>query len=296
MRRTVAVAGVLAMALSGCQAQSSIVPAHDPDPVVVVETATFGESDVVGLIYANALAREGYRVTPRTQAGDQDEVIDSVTTGEATFTIGFTGDLLSRFDPGSTARGSDEVYAEMMAALPEGVTAADPSPAEDAPVYVVTRQTAESQDMRALSDMAGGCGAFTLGARAEVLADTDLASSVGTTYDCGFGDRVDLGPDPRSVFEALRAGEIGVGLVQSADPVLDPEDMVTLEDDDDAIRAQHLVPVFRKGELSEDQLELVNRISGELTTDDIRELLLGIEFGTATPVGLADFWLDQNGY
>lgn len=296
MRRTVAVAGVLAMALSGCQAQSSIVPAHDPDPVVVVETATFGESDVVGLIYANALAREGYRVTPRTQAGDQDEVIDSVTTGEATFTIGFTGDLLSRFDPGSTARGSDEVYAEMMAALPEGVTAADPSPAEDAPVYVVTRHTAESQDMRALSDMAGGCGAFTLGARAEVLADTDLASSVGTTYDCGFGDRVDLGPDPRSVFEALRAGEIGVGLVQSADPVLDPEDMVTLEDDDDAIRAQHLVPVFRKGELSEDQLELVNRISGELTTDDIRELLLGIEFGTATPVGLADFWLDQNGY
>lgn len=296
MRRTVAVAGVLAMTLSGCQAQSSIVPAHEPDPVVVVETADFGESEVVGLIYAHALAREGYRVTPRAQAGDRDEVIDSVTTGEATFTVGFTGELLSRFDPGSTARGQDEVYEAMMAALPEGVTAADPSPAEDAPTYAVTRHTAESQDLRSLSDLAGGCGAFTLGGRAEMLADTDLSTSVGSTYDCGFGDRVALGSNPRAVFDALRAGEVGVGLVQSADPVLHPEDIVTLEDDEDAIRAQHLVPVFRKGELSDDQLKLVNRISGELTTDDVRELLLGIEFGTATPVGLADFWLDENGY
>lgn len=296
MRRTVAVAGICAMVLSGCQAQSSIIPANEPDPVVVVETASFGESEIVGLIYGNALSRAGYRVTPRAQAGDQDDVIDAVTTGEATFTVGFTGELLGRFDPGSAARASDEVYAAMMAALPEGVTAADPSAAEDAPVYVVTRHTAETGDLRSMSDLAGDCGGYTLGGRAEVLADADLATSVGSTYDCGFGDRVALGSNPRAVFDALRAGEIGVGLVQSADPVLHPEDMVPLDDDDDAIRAQHLVPVFRKGGLSEDQLRLVNRISGELTTDDVRELLLGVEFGTATPVGLADFWLDQNGY
>ncbi|WP_304511140.1 glycine betaine ABC transporter substrate-binding protein, partial [Dietzia sp. SYD-A1] len=96
--------------------------------------------------------------------------------------------------------------------------------------------------------------------------------------------------------EALRAGEIGVGLVQSTDPVLYPDDMVVLDDDEDAILAQHLVPVFRKGSLSEDQLALVNRISGELTTDDVRELLLGVEFGTSTPTALADFWLDSHDY
>ena len=296
MRRTVAVAGICAMALSGCQAQSSIVPAHEPDPVVVVETASFGESEIVGLIYGNALSRAGYRVTPRAQAGDQDDVIDSVSTGEATFTVGFTGELLSRFEPGSTARGADEVYEAMMAALPEGVTAADPSPAEDAPVYVVSRHTSESQGIRTMSDLAGNCESFTLGGRSEVLADADLSASVGSTYDCGFGQRVELGSDPRTVLEALRAGEVGVGLVQSADPVLHPDDMVPLEDDDDAIRAQHLVPVFRKGSLSEDQLRVVNRISGELTTDDVRDLLLGVEFGTATPMGLADYWLDENGY
>ena len=69
-----------------------------------------------------------------------------------------------------------------------------------------------------------------------------------------------------------------------------------MDDDDNAIRAQNIVPVFRKGSLSEDQLALVNRVSGELTTDDVRDLLLGVEFGTASPVALANYWLDEHGY
>lgn len=294
--RALAIAGAAVLGLSGCQAQSSIVPAHQSDPVVVIETASFGEAEVVGHIYSNALLRSGHRVTARPQSGTQAEVVESVLGGDATFTVGFTGDLLRTFDPGSTAREAEEVYAAMMAALPEGVTAADPAPAEDGPVYVVTRHTAQTSGLRTMSDLAGRCGEFTLGARREVLADRGLATAVGGTYDCGFGRRVPLGSDPREVLQALRAGEIGVGVVQSSDPVLAPEDMVPLVDDEDAILAQHLVPVYGEGSLSEDQLSLVNRISGELTTQDVRELLLGVEFGTSTPVDLANFWLDSHGY
>lgn len=294
--RVAATAGALALGLTGCQTQSSIVPADRDEPVVVVETASFGEVEIVGHLYANALSRAGWRVEPRTQAGTQDEVVESVSTGEATFTVGFTGDLLRTFEPGSAAVESDEVYAAMMAALPEGVTAADQAPAEDVPVYVVTRHTSESMGLRTMSDLAGRCGEFALGAREEALADAELSAAVGSTYSCGFGRRVAMGPNPRAVFEALRAGEIGVGLTQSADPILAPDDMVVLDDDENAVTAQNLVPVFRKGSLSEDQLALVNRISGELTTEDVRELLLGVEFGTATPVGLANYWLDEHGY
>lgn len=294
--RALAIAGAAVVGLSGCQAQSSIVPAHVSDPVVVIETASFGEAEIVGHIYSNALLRSGSRVTDRPQSGTQAEVVESVIAGDATFTVGFTGELLRMFDPGSTALEADEVYAAMMAALPEGVTAADPAPAEDAPVYVVSRHTAQTSGLRTMSDLAGRCGEFALGARQEVLVDRELATAVGGTYDCGFGRRVALGSDPRAVFEALRAGEIGVGLVQSSDPILAPEDMVPLDDDEDAILAQHLVPVFAKGSLSEDQLSLVNRVSGELTTEDVRELLLGVEFGTSTPVDLANYWLDSHGY
>ena len=294
--RVAGLAVVAAVTATGCAAQSSIVPAHVDTPAVVIETASFGEAEIVGHIYGNALIRQGWRVEPRPQSGTLGESVEAVTNGESTFTVGFTGELLRMFNPGSRAVAADEVYAAMMAALPEGVTAADPAPAEDAPAYVVTRNTSESYELRTMSDLEGRCGEFALGSRPEMLEDTELSSAVGRTYSCTFADRVPLGPNPRTVFEALRAGQIGVGLVRSADPVLHPEDMVVLDDDDNAIVAQNIVPVFRKGSLSEDQLALVNRVSGELTTDDVRELLLGIEFGTASPVALANFWLDEHGY
>lgn len=294
--RTTVLAVIAGVAATGCSTQSSIVPAHEDTPVVVIETASFGEAEIVGHIYGNALTRQGWRVEPRPQAGSLAAAVDSVTNGEATFTVGFTGELLRMFDPGAQTVETDAVYPAMMAALPEGVTAADPAPAEDAPAYAVTRNTSETYGLRTMSDLDGRCGEFTLGARQEMLDDTELSSAVGRTYDCAFADRVALGPNPRAVFEALRAGQIGVGLVRSADPVLHPEDMVVLDDDDNAITAQNIVPVFRKGSLSEDQLALVNRVSGELTTDDVRELLLGVEFGTAAPVALANFWLDEHGY
>ena len=294
--RTAGLAVIAGVVVTGCAAQSSIVPAHVDTPVVVIETASFGEAEIVGHIYGNALTRQGWRVEPRPQSGTQAEAVEAVTTGEATFTVGFTGELLTMFDPGSQAVAAEDVYPAVMAALPEGVTAADPAPAEDAPAYAVTRHTSETYGLRTMSDLDGRCGEFTLGARQEMLEDTELSAAVGRTYNCAFVNRVPLGPNPRAVFEALRAGQIGVGLVRSADPVLHPEDMVVLDDDDNAIRAQNIVPVFRKGSLSEDQLALVNRVSGELTTDDVRDLLLGIEFGTASPVSLADYWLDEHGY
>lgn len=294
--RTAALAVVASVAVSGCQAQSSIVPAHEDAPVVVIETASFAEAEVIGYIYGNAFIREGWRVQPRPQSGTGAEAVESVANGESTFTVGFTGRLLRQFDPGSAAVAADEVYPAMMAALPEGVTAGDPAPAEDKPALVVSRNTSETHGLSTMSDLAGRCGEFTMGARAEMLADRELFTGISQAYDCVFGRQVALGPNPRVVLDALRSGQIGVGGMRSSDPVLHEGDMVMLDDDADAITAQHLVPVFRKGSLTEDQLALVNRISAELTTDDVRELLLGIEFGSASAVALADFWLNEHGY
>src|SRR5699024_332848 len=116
----------LALGLTGCQAQSSIIPAHEPDPLVVIETASFAESEIVGHIYANALSRSGWRVAPRPQSGPQGEVMGSVVAGPAPFALGFPGERLRRSDRGADDTASEDVYTAMMAALPEGVTAADP--------------------------------------------------------------------------------------------------------------------------------------------------------------------------
>src|SRR5699024_12603270 len=98
----------LALGLTGCQAQSSIIPAHEPDPLVVIETASFAESEIVGHIYANALSRSGWRVAPRPQSGTQDEVVESVVGGGASFTRGVTRERLRRYERGGGATGSED--------------------------------------------------------------------------------------------------------------------------------------------------------------------------------------------
>ena len=87
------------------------------------------------------------------------------------------------------------------------------------------------------------------------------------------------------------------GTVYRGESLIDgAAERILLDDDDEAITAQNIIPVFRKGSLTEDQLDLVNRISGELTDADVRELLVGVDVGTASPVALANFWLDEHGY
>lgn len=282
------------LAATACQEDSSVISPHNPDPLVVIATADFGEAELAGSILSTALVREGYRVRLESRSGTQEQVMQKVERGDATLTVGFTGELLQRYDPASTVTSSGDVYAAMTAALPEGLTAADASPTEDAPTLVVSRNTSDTQNLQTMSDLRGKCGEFAVGARPEMLADTSVTDALASGYDCTFGRQVPLDTNPRSVEEALRSGRIGVGMMQSSDPVLSSDDMVSLDDDEDAIRAQNLVPVYRKGELSEDELTLVNRISGELDTDSMRELLRGIEFGSASSADLANYWLDKH--
>ena len=285
---------VLSAVLAGCQTESSIVSTHSPAPLVTIATAEIAESEIVGQIYAEALSRADYRVRTIPLQGDSAGALRALMDGDATFTIGFTGDLMHRFDPQADASADEDVYAAALAALPDGLTAADASPATDEPVYAVSRNTSESLGLTSLSDLEGNCGGLSLGARQEVLADGTLTSTVEEAYDCTFARRQALPTDPRLVVEALRAGTVSVGVMQSADPALEGDDIVVLDDDQDAITSQQLVPVYRKGSLSEGQLRLVNRISGQLTTEDVRELVRGAEFGTASATGLANYWLDDS--
>lgn len=297
-RTAAALAPLLATAVlaAGCQTTGSVIPAHDRDPVVTIATADFAEVELVGRIVASALSRAGYRVTLDSRSGPQDRVVDSVAEGRATFTVGFTGELMSRYDPSATARSSADVYAAMTAALPEGLTAGDAAPAEDAPAYVVSKNTSDTAGLRRMSDLRGRCGEFALGARRSVLDDAGLSAAVGTGYDCSFARREVLPDNPREVARALQEGRVGIGVVQSTDPVLSLPDMVALPDDLDVVTAQNLVPVFAKGSLTEDQLTLVNKVFGELTSEDLQELLRGPEYGTGSPADLGNYWLDKHGY
>src|SRR5689334_20349002 len=88
-------------------------------PSIAVGSASDPESTLIANLYAAALRSYG---TPAhvEQVPDPLAELDS---GDVRVVAGFTGRLLHRFDPDSTARSAAQVYREMVSALPEGIAA-----------------------------------------------------------------------------------------------------------------------------------------------------------------------------
>lgn len=239
------------------------------------------QAQVLAHLYAGALRSSG--------APAHVEVLDAPLTGldsgAATVVPGFTGDLLATFEPSASALAGEDVYEALVAALPEGVTAGDYGPAQDKPALAVSASTADrwaDDDLTALIDH---CSGLTLGARG---ADSGDPAAVGR---CRL-PRPHEFADSAALFNALAAGEVGVVWTSTADPAL-PDDVVVLSDETPFLRAENVVPLYRRNMLTEPQVLALNRIAGELDTDGLTELRRAVADGTP-PGEAADAWLAEH--
>ncbi len=72
-------------------------------------------------------------------------------------------------------------------------------------------------------------------------------------------------PDAATLFAALRSGQVIAAWTSTAAPNL-PDDVVVLADRTSLIRAENVVPLYRRNELTEQQVLALNEIAGELDT------------------------------
>ncbi|WP_275985111.1 glycine betaine ABC transporter substrate-binding protein, partial [Mycolicibacter minnesotensis] len=133
----------------------------DDAPASVAVGATDDpESALIAHIYAAALRFYG---SPAHVALSEDPLTE-LDSGDARVVPGFTGRLLHRFVPDSTARSATQVYREMVSALPEGIGAGDyTTSAEDKPALAVTEKTAEAWGGRDLTAAVRHCDDLEVG-------------------------------------------------------------------------------------------------------------------------------------
>ena len=96
-------------------------------------------------------------------------------------------------------------------------------------------------------------------------------------------------PDASALVGALRSGRIDAAWTSSAVPET-PDDVVVLSDRTSAIRAENVVPLYRRNELNERQVLSLNEIAGELDTGSLADMLGKVASGT-DPGAVADEWL-----
>lgn len=268
--RLLAVA-LVALLLAGCGSEASA-------PSVAVGTATDSESALLGQLYAAALRYYG---SPAHVETSPDPVAD-LDTGDVLVVPGLTGRLLARFDPGSTARAPEQVYRSMISSLPEGVGAGDyAQSAGDEPAVAITEATERAWGGRDVTALVRNCDGLRVGS----LKGAVTPRSVGS---CTLAPPRQFG-DSAALFASLRSGGIDVAWTSTAAPDV-PDEVVVLADRTALIRAENVVPLYRRNELTERQVLALNQIAGELDTGSLADMLRKVDEGTE-PGAVAAEWL-----
>nr|WP_260156233.1 glycine betaine ABC transporter substrate-binding protein [Mycolicibacterium iranicum] len=264
---------VAALVAAGCGGESS-------PPSIPVGAQGGAESQLVANLYAAALRFYG---NPAHVEVTEDPLAE-LDTGEIRVVPGLTGRLLERFAPDAPARSDVQVYRTLLSVLPEGIAAGDyTTSAEDKPAVAVTERTAAAWGGD-VSALARRCDGASFGA----VASAPRPVSVGT---CTLGRPREF-PSDASMFDALAAGRIEAAWTTTAAPDV-PSDVVVLSDKTSLIRAENLVPLYRRNELTESQVLALNEIAGVLDTGSLADMRRQVAEG-ASPDAVAGRWLDEH--
>jgi osmoprotectant transport system substrate-binding protein len=271
--RRLAVALLAALMVAGCGATNG-------EQSIAIGARDDAESTLLAHVYASALRTYGtaahVEVVPDPLAG-----LDSGAIGVAP---GFTGRLLDTFVPGAKARAAVQVYRDMVSALPEGVTAGDyAESAEDKPALAVAEGTADAWGGRDVTAAVRNCDKLRVGQ----VVGVPRPAAIGTCPA-----KVRGYPDAATLFEALRTGQVNAAWTSTADPDI-PVDVVVLADRTSLIRAENVVPLYRRNELSEMQVLALNEVAGVLDTAGLVEMRRQVAAG-GDPGHVADGFLAEH--
>ena len=253
-----------------------------PGPSLAVGASAGPENILLANIYAAGLRY--YGTDARVEGSD--DPLAALDAGKISVAAGFTGRLLHRFDPESTARSAEQVYRAMVGALPEGVAAGDYAPAaEDKPALAVTEATASAWGGRDLAALVRNCSRVSVGAP----TGTNPPDSVG---ECTFRPPREFGT-AAMLFDALRSGVVTAAWTRTAATDV-PAGLIMLMDRKPAlIPAQNAVALYRRNELDQMQLRAINEIAGVLDTAALVQMMTKVHTGM-DPRAVAEEWLTAN--
>ncbi len=258
----------------GCAGQA-------PPPSIAVGASSDPESQVLAHLYVAALRFYGNAAHVQ-EAQDPLRGLDS---GDITVAPVFTGRLLHRLDPQSPARSEVQVYRTLLSSLPEGIAAGDYTiSAQDEPALAVTEQAAETWAGDDVSDVLPRCPELSVGA----VDGQSVPQMLGT---CRLSATREF-DDDAAMFAALRAGGIDAAWTTTAAPDV-PEDVAVLADTTSLVRAENVVPLYRRNELTESQVLALNEIAGVLDTGSLADMRRQVAEGADAGL-VAGRWLDEH--
>jgi osmoprotectant transport system substrate-binding protein len=264
--------GLTLSACGGDPTKDTSVPITGTTKAIAVGSAAFPENEIIAEIYAQALEANGMEVMRKPNIGAREVYIPALKNGEIDLIPEYSGNLLTYLDPKATATAPDEVVAALGKVVPKKLTILEPAPGEDKDSLNVTAAFAKKHGVASIADLARVSG-LRLAANSEfkqrAYGIPGLAKVYGIT-DVKFTPIGD-GGGPATV-KALVDGDVDVADIYSTTPSIKANKLVTLADPKSLIAAQNVVPLINAKKASPKVIDVLNKVSAALTTDELLKL------------------------
>ncbi len=239
---------------------------------ITLGTQDFPEARVLGELWRQALAVNGYTVDLRKRMGPTEDLDKAVLDGTIDGHVAYTGTSLS-IVAGEEVSGLDpeETFDQIKAFYAtRGMATSAMTPFEDVDAIATTDAFAQQNKLTTIQDLRD-LDEFTLGARPEFedlyLGLQGLEQVYGLT-NAEF-EPVTLGAQ----YTALDEGDVDAANVFTTDPQLESGDYAVLEDPESLFGSQNAVMVVDADKLEsvgkEQFLRVVDTVNDLLTTDVI---------------------------
>jgi osmoprotectant transport system substrate-binding protein len=267
---------------------------------ITVGSKNFTEQKVLGEIYAQAFEAAGYTVEKQLNLGDEKTALAAVEGGDIDAYPEYTGTALLSFfgvqadklpkDPNAAYDQARDGFAE------KNLTAFEPTPFTSSNEVAVTKETAEENNLKTISDLESVAGEFTLYGSPECRQRLDCLLGLQEVYGLEFQRFVPV--DIALRHEVLTKGQADASIVFTTDPQIQREEFVLLEDDKGMFPPYNSTLVMRN-EIAEqggaNLEEVVAMVNEGLTAEAMQELNARVDLDKKTPEEVAGEYLSETG-
>jgi osmoprotectant transport system substrate-binding protein len=262
---------------------------------VVVGSANFTESQILGELYSQALVAKGVESSTKPNIGSREVYIKALQDRSISVVPEYTGNLLLNFDKDATAKTPEEVEAALPDALPADLKVLESSPAADQDVYVVTKEFSDANQLTSLADLKKVAGNVVLGGPSEL--ETRAYGPMG--LEMVYGAKIkQFKPydSPAVKTKDLIDGKIQLATYFTTESVIADNGFVMLDDPQAMILPQNVIPLVRS-EVADNPtvVSTLNAVQAALTTEELTALNKKVDSERQDADEVAAEWLKSKG-
>ncbi|MEQ8921480.1 MAG: glycine betaine ABC transporter substrate-binding protein [Marinovum algicola] len=284
------------MAFAGAMLVAGAAQAQE----ITVGGKNFTEQQLLSSMTAQLLAANGFEVDNRAGMGSA-AVRQAMENGQIDVYWEYTGTSLITYNKVEEKLNAPDTYARVKELDAEkGIVWLEPSQANNTYALAMRKPQAEELGIKSLSDLASRVNSendLTLASNAEWYARPDGLKPLQETYGFELSRSQVKRMDTGLVYQALKNGDVDVGLVFATDGRIPAFEFVTLEDDKGYFPAYALAPVVRDEVLEANPQigELLNNLASKLDDATMASLNARVDVDKETIEDVAASFLKEQG-